>query len=802
MKKTILYGITAVAMMFASCTKDLTNDFTTENGIKRGELITVNVEKEATRLSADEEGVLTWNDGDEIAVILVDENGHYGVDRDTYKVKIDPATGKTLVEIPDNTAYAIYPASRVANNWSNEVTKDKEGNITEYLSTITLTLPHTYTVTTPEDIFDYNLMRGQYIQDDMTIYFANLMGYVQVPLTGEGIVKGVTLKSETQNWAPLSNKCTVELNPDFDIYTSDGVTMAMDNNAFSFVKVAFKEGLDLSTNPSVYIPVPAGKTYENLGIVVIKENESNAFYAKNSHEILRGAIKPISKNPIDPASFTPQNPTSLTGTTGKNYKDYASCYLVPPTPGSYSFKTTLSNGTTLSQGVCAEILWSEGKTLVYDLHYDAETNTISFKTDGTEGNAFIAFSCNTFATADIEWFWHIWVTDTPGTVTISTTGNTTKYTFMDRVVGATWAPSQRLTASETQTVGSTTFPINKSVSAQDATDACGLYFQYQNRVAGPRLADINDNRDEALPYAAASKKLAISRVAVCYGFNQYAQYWSGKTTAAGVLTQDAVNGQYYSNNMYYPYYMYSLCGNHTYTNDAGTEVKITTGANSWIHTPLIGTQSVTPTATKIATTFPHGTDKYAYRLWNNKNGNGDASVKTPHDPCPPGYIIDVSNFGYWWVDKNSTIEGIVRNPADDADFTAGYCVYGMYYDATDANGNPTSMYLPCAANRYDMLLNRRKNNNWANMGYLYFHNTDSNLDKETGAFEYYSSSGNKYTGIGFSSVLATGVHKTWYGANIQYGARNNGVLAKVSRNAKKTVNAQAYNVRCAKQANN
>ena len=51
MKKTILYGITAVAMMFASCTKDLTNDFTTENGIQRGELITVNVEKEATRLS-------------------------------------------------------------------------------------------------------------------------------------------------------------------------------------------------------------------------------------------------------------------------------------------------------------------------------------------------------------------------------------------------------------------------------------------------------------------------------------------------------------------------------------------------------------------------------------------------------------------------------------------------------------------------------------------------------------------------------------------------------------------------------
>ena len=109
MKKTILYGITAVAMMFASCTKDLTNDFTTENGIQRGELITVNVEKEATRLSADEEGVLTWNDGDQIAVILTDGT-NYSIDTETYKMTIK--NGKTTVEIPDNTAYAIYPAQR------------------------------------------------------------------------------------------------------------------------------------------------------------------------------------------------------------------------------------------------------------------------------------------------------------------------------------------------------------------------------------------------------------------------------------------------------------------------------------------------------------------------------------------------------------------------------------------------------------------------------------------------------------------------------------------------------------------
>ena len=783
MKKTILYGITAVAMMFASCTKDLTNDFTTENGIQRGELITVNVEKEATRLSADEEGVLTWNDGDQIAVILTDGT-NYSIDTETYKMTIK--NGKTTVEIPDNTAYAIYPASRVS------ASNLKEG-------VLTLSLPWTYTVDTPEQIFNHNLMKGSFISDDLTIYFANLMGYVQVPLTGEGIVKGVTLKSETQKWAPLSNKCTLAL--DEDAWTSEApLTMAADNNAFSYVKVAFKEGLDLSTNPSVSIPVPAGKTYENLGLVVVKENESNTFYAKNSHEISRGAIKPISKSPINPANFTPQNPTSLTGTTGKNYKDYASCYLVPPTPGSYSFKTTLSNGTTLSQGVSAEILWSEGKTLIYDLHYDAETNTISFKTDGTEGNAFIAFSKNNFTASDIEWFWHIWVTDTPGTVTISSTGTSTKYTFMDRVVGATWAPTERLTVDETQIVGSTTFPINKSISEQNASDACGLYFQYQNRVAGPRIKNINDKGAET-----NVRNLFISRVAVCYGFSQYAQYWS-TSSSAGCVFQDDVNQLYYTNNMFYPYYMYTIAstlykkdeqGNNTTEKQIDGSLK-----NHWVHTPLISNQGVQTGSIVIPTSFEHASDKNAFRLWHNKNGNGDATVKSPHDPCPPGYIIEISNFAYWWADKNTTIEGIARNPEDDDEFTAGYRVYGMFYDATDANGNPTSMYLPCAGNRYDMKISRSATNNWANMGYLYFYNTDSKSDLETNAFEYYSSNTNKLSGVGFTNVAGSGIHKTWKAANIQYGARNSGALAKVYRNITKTVNAQAYNVRCIKQANN
>ena len=260
---------------------------------------------------------------------------------------------------------------------------------------------------------------------------------------------------------------------------------------------------------------------------------------------------------------------------------------------------------------------------------------------------------------------------------------------------------------------------------------------------------------------------------------------------------------YYTNNMLYPYYMYSIAGSHTYKDSEDKDVKIEgSSKNHWVHTPLINNQSIQTNNIVIPTTFTHASDKNAFRLWNNKNSNGDAKVKSPHDPCPPGYIIEVSNFGYWWVNENSIVEGIARNPNDDSEFTAGYRVYGMFYDATDANGNPTSMYLPCAGNRYEMKISRTATNNWANMGYLYFYNTDGNSDKESNVYEYYSGNSNKFTGVGFTNVAGTGIHKTWKAANIQYGARNSGALAKVYRNTGKTVNAQAYNVRCIKQANN
>ena len=59
---------------------------------------------------------------------------------------------------------------------------------------------------------------------------------------------------------------------------------------------------------------------------------------------------------------------SLAGTTGNAAEDYASCYMVPPTAGSYKFPCTLVDGTVLKGGVTAELKWAEEAGLVYDQH--------------------------------------------------------------------------------------------------------------------------------------------------------------------------------------------------------------------------------------------------------------------------------------------------------------------------------------------------------------------------------------------------------------------------------------------------
>jgi hypothetical protein len=423
--------------------------------------------------------------------------------------------------------------------------------------------------------------------------------------------------------------------------------------------------------------------------------------------------------------------------------------MVPPTAGSYEFECKLADGTVLKNGVTAEIKWSEKAGLVKDLYYDKADNKISFKTNGQEGNALVVLTDNTDKDATNVWLWHIWVTDTPKVLHIVSAGNTNEYYVMDRVVGATWAPESTIAQTTTVTWDSNTAPMTTAISSADASDACGVYFQYQNRIPYPRIASIDYTQKEDI------KTLKNTRCDVMYGFCQYGQFWTTSSSCGEVLTDG--NGQYVHNNFRYP--------NYEYNNN-----------NSWINANVINnpTTGTTNPSVKLSDT------EYAFWIANTKRDyDGMMKSKTTHDPCPPGYMLETHSDVYWYADQRKKTAGYARAAADNSVYATGYKFYGMYFNAAKtAGGQDAALYFPCAGQRYACYTDLAAGA-WGNMGYIYAVNTSGDRA------ETYAAGADKAYTIGKAS-------------GFQFGAVSNSgtTIGWASQNSKKTVNSQAYNVRC------
>ena len=192
MRKFSIFALAAAAMMTVGCTQDIDTDINIENGIVRGELVEVTLDIEQSRVGRDAEGKLTWSEGDQVAVVLKDDNGKMALDTEVYTVNSEENTAL----VPANAAYMFYPATLASAVNSCNTAID---------------LPDTYTVAAPAEIFDYNPMIGK-VSGKFTS-FKNLMGYVAVPLTGTGSLKSVTVKSEIFNgFNPLSREASLSLN--------------------------------------------------------------------------------------------------------------------------------------------------------------------------------------------------------------------------------------------------------------------------------------------------------------------------------------------------------------------------------------------------------------------------------------------------------------------------------------------------------------------------------------------------------------------------------------------------------------
>ena len=742
MKRIIISFFAAAALI--SCAKELTPEQSAQQvTVQPGPLVefTTSFSDAApqARVALNHQtGKLSWSEGDKVAVVLSDGT-NLSYDENTYTVNHQNGT----LTIPENTAYVIYPASQ-------------KGSLSG--TKLTLSLPSTYSVATPEEAFDNALMKG--VVNGTKVEFKNLMGFFKVPVSGEGKLKSAVLRTicrTTTDFHPISKSATLDLSK--DATTADGaLKMATNNAAFSWVRYKFSGNVNLADNPSVYFAVPAGE-YQNMGIVLVTDKGSNTFYATTSHAVSRSAVKPVSSKVINLADRTPKSPVSLVGTTDDPQEKYANCYMVPPTAGSYEFDCILADGTNLKGGVTAEIKWAEQAGLVNDLYYNPETNKISFKTNGTEGNALLVLTNNTDDSKTHVWTWHIWITDTPKVLNLnsgSTAAN--QYYVMDRVVGATWAPSTTITQTSTAEWDSNSAPMNNTISSQDASDACGLYFQYQNRNPLPRIINIDETSSEAI------STMLNSRCDVMYGTSQYGQYWSSSTSGGGVWEDTYENGQYIHNGIVYPNYQYKAT---TASADAGwLKANLLNDSNKWNY-------SQPAPSIKITVKEVEG-----YRFWNSppsRNHDEMISGKTTHDPCPPGYVIESSTDSWHYLDTRSKTVGFARAAADNEAYAAGFRFYGMYLNIAKTEGGQTvALYLPCGGSRNACVTNLA--GNYGNMGYFYAAHVGDNRN---------------------TSYTVDDKYTYHYGFAEQYGASKDGkTINWPTWSSTKKVNGQAYHVRC------
>lgn len=756
MKKFLLSGFVAVAMMFAGCTQDMTEDLNNaSNDIVRGPLVTKKLVLADSRLSRDEQtGKLWWNEGDQVAVVL-SNNGTYTVDTQAYTVD---HTNGTLT-IPENAVYVVYPYAQCK---------------TLSASTLSLQTPYTITIASPTEVFDHNPMKGT-VQGEI-VEFNNLFGYVKVPLTGEGTVTGVTIKSDTHNgYAGLSRNCTIVV--DGDPTADGGIVMAKSNEAFAWIKVKFDQPVDLASSPAIYLPVPEN-VYNNLALV-IETAESGAYtlYAKNSHTVYRSAVQALSNTPIDVQAIRPTSPKSLSGTSGDSFNDFGNTYIVPTAAGNYSFVTDLPNGAKLDNAkfaVAAEIIWAEEAGMITNMHYDPATRTISFTHNGKPGNALVALTMSAPGdTKNVTWPWLLWCTEQPKDIIVPGGGSSSahRYRMMDRVLGATWAPTSEFADQRTTLGTSENFEMNATVSAIDATNACGLHYQYQNMMPYPRIKDIdagaiNKKKENA------TNGYFNTRIAVMYGFHQWAQFWTSSGAGSTISKDD--HGQYNTAARRNPQYMYNADSN-----------------KAWIHSTIIASDNGASAVQdlELDVTPVEGTTVKGYRLWRScTNPASQKALKTNHDPCPAGYMLDNSSATYHYAYTRMAKFGYVRNPQDDTSYAQGYKLYGMYLNGCwvgeESDANKTALYFPCGGNRAGTYAGTC--DGYGNMGYIYQVNT-STVKPESGG-PYYS-----YT---YSS-------KTYYtgrGACIQYGATGTSgtTLGNVGWGTTKSVNAQGYYIRCRK----
>jgi len=240
MKTIKLFSIALVAVTIASCSKEAPENITTE---KTQSVLTAKLsqpeDENGTKTTLNDSLYVVWSDNDAIAVFANNATEFKKYTSD------NTGTGTTLGQFTGDAvtaAYAYYPYKGVTS-------VDGSNNLSVVIPRV-----QTYSANSFGQ-FDMPMLATV---SGGRLSFRNLMAVLKLQLTGTGIVDRIIVMSDTQK---MSGMATVATNGTITFSNIDG-------ESYKWVELdCGTTGVDLSTNPSFYISVPAGSYAFTIRIV-------------------------------------------------------------------------------------------------------------------------------------------------------------------------------------------------------------------------------------------------------------------------------------------------------------------------------------------------------------------------------------------------------------------------------------------------------------------------------------------------------------------------------------------------------
>lgn len=268
--------------------------------------------------------------------------------------------------------------------------------------------------------------------EDTHLTFTSYVGWLKVSLKGDFAIKNIHITgNNSENLTAGGMQFTYYTGSHTFGYLGAGSVTEYRNLRFK----APYPTLSTSSYTDFYIAIPFNVTLsKGYTLVITKEDDTTVTLVNNaSTKIQWNKVTPTS--PISVSDYAAVSSATSLGS------ETANCYMVS-SAGAYRFRPVKGNSATSVGSVASvSVLWETDNTytsvsegdIIESVSYYPAFNSIVFSTPGVfkEGNALIAAKDSE---GNILWSWHIWCTDTPAEVTLTSGTETT--TFMDRNLGA------------------------------------------------------------------------------------------------------------------------------------------------------------------------------------------------------------------------------------------------------------------------------------------------------------------------------------------------------------------------------